>query len=95
MRVTITVTRFVTAYRGTLGGEPLPALLTCIDDGPPARARPPWATSSSTMRPFHPHRLWGAIFQRDSEKFWWHNSRAAGGRDGGGKVDDLSAPYSS
>src|SRR5437899_1286925 len=30
------------------------------------------------------------IFQRDSEKFGWHNARAAGGRDGGGKVDDLS-----
>src|SRR5438046_4096463 len=45
------------------------------------------------MRPFHPHRLWwGALqfFQRDSEKFGWHNARAAGGRGGGGKVDDLS-----
>src|SRR5437867_1543767 len=42
------------------------------------------------MRPFHPHRLWGALQFFNSEKFWWHNSRAAGGRDGGGKVDDLS-----
>src|SRR5205809_4023732 len=45
------------------------------------------------MRPFHPHRLWCGLlqfFQRDSEKFGWHNPRAAGGRDGGGKVDDLS-----
>src|SRR6266550_744833 len=59
-------------------------------------ARPP-STSSMGHIIFHhetvspPQAVGGVtIFQRDSEKFWWHNSRAAGGRDGGGKVDDLS-----
>src|SRR5438128_12555197 len=59
-------------------------------------ARPP-STSSVGHIIFHhetvspPQAVGGVtIFQRDSEKFGWHNARAAGGRDGGGKVDDLS-----